>query len=452
MDEKVVKTKTRNEEIYVLLDDKVSVNEIAERYNLSPRTIRDIRNQRTKNKKSRGKAISKNKACEVKEPDNSLTSQEKSILEYLKKGLSYTYICKKEELQKNELRKLVSSLKERKYITQTIINEARKQRREYYMNTIENLLKSGLKPHAIYKEINKDCEEITDSGIYKLTQKLIISGRITKEEINNVREIRKNLIDSKVSPLVKKGYTIKEIFETDRKTFLEEGQVRESRKRVISIENITKEQLKIWREQRRKEKQQEIYLQDEKIIWKYVTNYGYEDDEIASILDYSLKYVKERRTAYQKSHSISSKRYLLIKERGKIKKQLREEKELEVQKNIVSKFLEVKALYQKEYRNSFPKLETKQAYFNLFREIADAGIYEFTKEDVDILNYIVLYEEELLTDDNVKYVMEKYIMINLEDDAIRLLNNYINNEIKPKLGEKGPDVYFILQKIKQGIN
>lgn len=373
----------RNEEIYALNDNNVPITEIAEKFGLLPSSVRRIIRKREK------QTPEKNDKTGLKEPDCSLSKREKSILRYLKKGIFYKYICKKEKIEQRELMKIITSLKERNYINQKIINEAREERKKYYIDIILKYLKEGLFPNEIYKIINKDEEEITSVCIFKYIKNLIAEGKITKEELEK------------------------------------------------------------WRSKRKKQELKKSYLKDEKLIWSYVENWGYDDEVIAKLMDVCSSHVHRRRMDYQKRHNISTEEYLLIRKQGELKRIEQEENE---KRKLIESFYKVKALYQKEYRNSFPKLETKQAYFNLFREIADAGIYEFAKEDVDILNYIVLYEEELLTDDNVKYVMEKYLSLNLEDDAIRLLNNYINNEIKPKLGEKRPDVYFILQKIKQGIN
>lgn len=452
-EERKEKASKRNEEIYVLADNEVPVSEIAEKFQLTTQSVNRIIRER--NQKQQSKSKESKKDYDIKEPDSSLTLQEKRILEYLKKGLFYTYICKKEELQQNDLMKLVSSLKDRKYITQTIINEAREIRRKYYMDTIESLLMNGLKPPAIYKEINKDGEEITRGGIDKFIQKLITSGRTTQEEIENARAEQENSfasIDRRISPLIKKGYTTDEIIATDETGFLTEGRVRKSKKRIIASENITKEQLEKWRKKREQQKKNEAYTKDEKIIWYYVTEYGYDDKDIATLIDAGVGYVGQRRRAYQNKKGISNEKFHLIKAQGRLKRKQREEQEETKKRKLVEYFYKIKKIYQKEYYNSLPKLKTMQNYFNLFMKASELGILKFTKEDVDILSFIVLYKEEFQTDENIKYVMEKYLSINEKDEAMKLLNRYINSESRPLENDVIIKMRMIIQNYKQRIN
>ena len=127
-------------------------------------------------------------------------------------------------------------------------------------------MRKGYSNPLIYKEINLDGEELTNGGICKYIELLITMGKITKEEIEKAQEAREDSfasIDKKTSPLIKKGYSNKEIMATDP-TFLTESRVRRSRKRVIERENITKEQLEEWRKKIEQEKKDEIYQKDEK--------------------------------------------------------------------------------------------------------------------------------------------------------------------------------------------
>lgn len=412
----------RNEEIYALSKDKnVPIPLIAEKFGLFPDSVRRIIKKRGQQKSQENNKPKEKK--EVKEPDDSLTLQEKSILEYLKEGIFYHYICKKENLEQNDLMKIIASLKERNYINQEIINTAKEERRNYYLDTIEQFLEDGLKPPIIYKRINGAFEELSLKTIYKFINILIDAKKITKEEIEKAQEENEfsfASIDRRLIPLIKKGYSIKEM--ADLEENLSEGQVRESRKRVITSENITKEQLEKWRKKREQKKKNEIYRKDERLIWSYVEKEGLDDKVIAILIDASKSYVKKRRLFYQQSHGISTKEYILIKFQGRLKRQKKEEN----QRKIIESFYKVKELYQIQYKNSLPRLSTKRSYFRLFVKIADLGIYKFTKEDIDLLAFTILYEEEFLTDENIKYVIEQYLSRGEEEEAIRFLNTYIN--------------------------
>lgn len=178
--------------------------------------------------------------------------------------------------------------------------------------------------------------------------------------------------------------------------------------------------------------------QEEKeiIMWNLVREYGYDDEEIANLMEIDLDYIKLLRELYQKKNMISEKKYILIKEQGKRKKEFYDKKYGFITKNEdekdlkIEKFLRIKETYQKEYNDDILTFKTMRRYFRLFDEVASLGNYKFTKEDIDILSYIVMYEEKYFTDSNIKYVIKKYLSIGQYQEAMRFLNNCINYDKK----------------------
>lgn len=181
------------------------------------------------------------------------------------------------------------------------------------------------------------------------------------------------------------------------------------------------------------------------IIWYYVKEYGYDDTYIASLIDASRQYVRERRISYQNRHNISDEKFKLIKAQARLKRNQKAAKEENYKRQILEDFLKVKELYLLQYKESLPRKKTEKKYFNLFIEISNLEIYTFTKEDIDLLRFTVLYEEEYLTDENIKYIMEKYLNLGENQEAMRLLNSYINYDGILKTGENIDKMRLMLQ-------
>lgn len=405
----------RNEKILALIEFKVPYKIISAIFNLKIKTIKKIKQEVNCPKREINKVVKP-----IKDIDDSLTISEVKILKYLMQGYNYTYISKKMQMQRDDLRKLVKSLKKRSYISQEMINEALNTRREYYKKIVIELYQKGLRYMEMLKAINQDdIPEISITYLRLLIEELQEEGLIEKRTLNHYAKI-----DEQVLKFLKEGLTVKEIYGGDTTQTLTESRVRQSKKRLVEEGKITEQEIKKLQNKRaRKKKREECQKLDEQ-IWYYIENYGMSNEEIEKYIGFDVT------TVYRRLREIAKRKKICNKDIKRIRKQAREAATLKkfMRYNeylLYLEFLEKKKEFIKAYNDEVPSDEINIVYFDSFKKLINIPSI-FQKEDIDILNYVVLYTKSLCNNDNISLVITSYLAIQDKNSANHALNDYVS--------------------------
>lgn len=422
----------RNREIYALLCSGVSGKEVANTYGLSKSTISKIKSQfeDQKNGIVRPKKVRQKKEVEIREPDPTvLTPTELSVLAFLKEGRPYLFIAKKHKVEQFEIMQIVDKLKKARFISQKMISDAQKKRRQALKDRILILLRRGYTQADIYREINNDTvEEMASSTITRTVTALKEQGIITDQEIQEYQDNSpdgKNTIDRFVNRALGQGMIVSEIVGSDEwGGYLTESRVRQSKKRLkekgqFDQKAYQKKRKKIQNQRRRqKEKARKTPTQikterEELFVWNYMTKMGLKTEEIAQKMGLTWKVVNNRINC-------------ILEEKGITRKYLFSLRDAARQKHT-DNFLHVKQVFLEQYERLLPALQTQNAYISVFQAV-DEFHYPFSTEEVSMLCFSIENEKKLRTRPHVTYGIRKLLEYGLFSEASQLLTTYVMEE------------------------
>lgn len=425
-----IRNKERDEKILALIEFKIPYEIIAAVFGLSPHSIAVIKNRHSNTSKPNFSKVKKSKKeIEIKEIDETLTKLEVDIIKYLKAGYYYTYIYKKLSISQKDLMDIINSLKERAYISQSVINEARDNRNVYYKEMILGFYNDAISEADIYRTLNKDddIEEISKSNVNKIINKLKDEGLIDDDRIKQLLDDKPESfasIDKKVLALLPEGLTIDEMVESDETKVLTEFRINSSIKRLINAGKTSEAEILKYKIRRKKKLKKEEMRKEDDRIWYYIATYGFSNSEIAEQIDVSYNYVCERVKKISRRKRMSDQKL-----RDFRKKALFDGQKIAFftyEENLIRQpFLEIKSDFLKMYADCIPTESVNISYFNSFKEIVSLNC-SFDKQEVDILSYVVLYTDGLCIQDNISIVVMSYLHINEVESAIQTLNDFIS--------------------------
>lgn len=418
----------RDEKILALIEFKVPYKIISAIFNISINSIKAIKRKHDGVKTGFTKEKKIKKQIAIKEIDDTLTELEVNIIKYLKSGYYYTYIGKKMSISQKALMDIISSLKERSYISQSFINEARDNRNLYYKEMILKLYNDAVSEAEIYRTLNQDdVEELSYAYINRIINKLKDAGLIDDDKIKQLLDDKPESfasIDERALPLLIKGLTVKEIIESDETRILTESRVRRSKKRLIAAGKITEEDIIKYQKKRKRNLQKKQKAEEDKKIWYYLETYGFSNLDIAEQLDISYNYVCTRVKSIARRKKMSDQDLKDFRKKALIDGQkisfFTYEEDL-----LRRPFLENKNKFLNMYESSVPSKLVNTSYFNSFKELLPFN-YSFDKQEIDILCYAVLYTDELCTQENIFIGIMNYLYINEFESAIQTLNTFIS--------------------------
>ena len=190
----VVFTEEEREGFYEIILEELKSGEnrnlrIAEKIGISTATVRRFRNELIKN----GKITDEEIESAAKKRELQEKSQDKyraRVLECLRCGLSIKEIAKKLGIGEKKVFNIRKALIEEGEMTEKEIEEAVIERKDKERQITVQIVLSGLRKGEKYKEIAENVD-IGVEAIKKLVSELIKEGLITREEIDNARENRK---------------------------------------------------------------------------------------------------------------------------------------------------------------------------------------------------------------------------------------------------------------------
>ncbi len=126
---------------------------------------------------------------------------EKLVLEKLRKGLSTNEISGQLNISCRSILRIVNRLKENGKITAEEINNLRNARKQREEDAINAIIIKGLREGKKYREIGAEVN-IGEDGVSKIVKKLIAKSFITKEEIEDAKSKRKAREEAKLEETV----------------------------------------------------------------------------------------------------------------------------------------------------------------------------------------------------------------------------------------------------------
>lgn len=378
--------KTRNQNVLEDFNSGLyTIIEIAKKYHISSslvsRIVKGKYEERIKPRPRKEKEVSIN-------PDAILTEEEQEVIQWLKKGYQYSYIEKQLGISQNELLKIVNALKSKSAITAKQIKEAREQKKIRDEKEVIIYLERGFSQADILRQK----EEFNNPYLSKMIARLKEQGRINEDTIER-QDIDKINLEKLVLKGMLKGLTVKQIIESDETGYATESRVRRMKKQLISSGQISKKLFEKQHSKARNSTKELKYKELDKKIYNLISR-GAKASEIANCLNLGICFVYGRQK--------------IILENKKITKEMREE----FKRKRKEEFDTVKANVKMANCEGGIVGSARRKFFELTKaEISYGNILE--KEDIQILARCLILDYDVVTKENLRFVIMQYI--GLED-------------------------------------
>ena len=402
-----------------MLLERKSCPQIAEMFDKSSAYIQKIRKkfiQEGKLENKRGKT--RRNLVREDTSENIGEDIKERYLSMLFEGISPLTIQEVLKLNTTDSKNIKDGLIRDGRITQSIINERKKERDNRNKEKVFRLLMQGYSQREIAGQIKYGAQ----GYVQKLIKQLKREGRITDEMIesakfeHNEREIKEYILRK-----LREGYSQQEIADSDKNGVFDRGKVERYKKKLIAEGVITDAEIKKAKKARKPYKDKERIknsegVYDERILRLLELGFGL--SHISDILELNLNYVRKRRDALKLRKKISQKRIDKLREN-------RENVANERRANIAEMLDLEKDLSVKVVQDH---IEYAKGKFHLC---------ELNEQDVKLIGKVMTTFPEFITMGNVNLIVTYYTREQKHNDALKFIRGcnlaIDNKEMKAKL-------------------
>ena len=414
--ERKLKEKEQNLDRKIILQglkEGKNYREISKTVSFSEKTVSNIAKKLMQEGAIRQDKINmaREQRSEVQEEKKSITINDQikqRALELFLEGVSTPTI--KHELGielDSDYRKIKNELIKEGKISQSEINEAIQNKRKKDKEKVYSLLLRGFSQREIASLIKYS----NQSYVERLISELVDEKRITKEKIEKIRQEENQLIKKYILKMLRKGYTNAEIAENDENGYLTESNVRRYIKILIQEGQITKEEINNAKSKRkplknRQKKLDTVEPHDDRIL--KLLNLGFEQKQIAKILDTSEYY-------------INSRKKILV-----MRKQIKDP-ELKKLKNKREENARKRRQILEESMAAGEKLDIQKAKDHIEYCKAKIELGEEQAEDIKLLGLVIQHTPELITFSNINFIVSYFTKAEKLQDAVKFINICLAN-------------------------
>ena len=319
--EREAKALENKEKVFVILKNGKSIAETAQELQMADTSVTRISKVLIEEGRLKESEIKKQTASERiglagREEEGFFEKRDK-VVELLRLGLKPGSIRTRLNISSYEYALCRRDIRHKNLITSEEIQEARKNREQKDLEYVVDSIKKGFS----LGEIEESNSDFVSNEVGKIVAKAIQLGLITRNQVEENRKSatkRKMNLNVKLSPeeqlqfiidKVIKGYTPKEIAESDKTKSISYYNALYQKRQIIAKGIISQEEAKKAMMERSKKKS----LEDNEDIIEKVKEYvrqGYNLKEIAEFLSYKYSNLTRIKLEYEKSHGWFSKEEL----------------------------------------------------------------------------------------------------------------------------------------------